>query len=292
MDPFLSFVPISGIMRVFASVLLLALVMLMPSIAPERIAVVFLSFDLEISPPEAVNGSLASYEAIEALPELQRVLDGVPATFFVTGDIVDKYPEEVLDLYLSGFEIAAHGGYYHAGFRNIPLEEQERRIRLNMDLIGNLTGEMPLGFRAPAHDYDNNTFIAIEKLGFMYDSSIIGNGSAPGLLELPVSVSGGRALNIDYLLRFHGLAYTESLVKNALEDASRSGKPLVLYAHPWAFAQLQNYPKDYKTGPKVLSDFKDFIVWLDGENVVFVEGAGFVSGGFSCGVEPSAAFSL
>ncbi len=276
-------------MRAFALVLL---VLLAPALSYERTAIVFLSFDLELSPPEAVNGSLASYEAIEVLPELQEVLYGTPATFFVTGDIVDKHPKKVLDLYLSGFEIAAHGGYYHAGFRNLPLEEQERRIKLNMDLIGNLTGEMPFGFRAPAHDYDSNTFIVLKKLGFLYDSSIVGNGSAPGLLELPISVSKGHALNIDYLLRFRGLAYTESLVKNALEDARRGGRPLVIYAHPWAFAQLQNFPKDYKTGPGALSDFKDFLVWLKGENVVFVEGADFVSGGFSCGFEPADAFSL
>lgn len=269
-------------MRAF---LLALLFLLSSSIAPFREAVVFLSFDLEISPPAAVNGSLFSYEAVKVLPELQKILEenGIPATFFVTGDIVEKYPREILALYLSGFEIATHGGYYHAGFKNIPLEEQERRIKLNMDLIENLTGERPAGFRAPAHDFDNNTFAALRELGFSYDSSFVGNGSAPGLLELPVSVSSGQALNIDYLLRFHGLGAAEMNVSSALEGARRSGKPIVLYAHPWAFVNLLNSPVDYKTGPRVLSDFERFIAWLKGEDVVFLRGRDFVVSGDSCG---------
>jgi len=281
-------------MRAFAVFLLLALVFSMPSIAPERTAVVFLSFDVEISPPTAVNGSLVSYEAVTVLPGLQKILgeQGIPATFFVTGDLVEKYPKAFLNLHNSGFELAAHGGYLHAGFKGIPLGEQKKRILVNVELIRNLTGAPPIGFRAPAHDYDNNTFAALRELGFRYDSSIVGNGSAPGLIELPVTVSGGQALNIDYLLRFHGLFYTEGLVNNALEAAKKSGRPLVIYAHPWAFTGLQNFPVDYKAGPRVLSDFEKFLVWLKGENVVFAEGADFVSGGFSCGVEPSYAVSL
>lgn len=294
MGPLLSFVLFFGVMRTFALVLLLTLSSFAFGLSQGRDAIVFLSFDLELSPPSAVNGSLVSYDAIGILPGLQQVLErqNVPATFFVVGDVVDKYPKSVLNLYLGGFEIAAHGGYYHAGFKNIPLEEQKRRIKLNMDLIENLTGERPAGFRAPAHDFDNNTFAALRELGFLYDSSIIGNGSSNGLHELPVSVSGGQALNIDYLLRFRGLEYTKGLVKNALVDARRTGKPVVIYAHPWAFAHLQNYPKDYKTGPKVLSDFEEFLIWLNGERVVFAEGADFVSGGFSCGLEPAYTLGL
>lgn len=290
---FLTLAPISRLMRAFAALLLVAVVLLAPAPAPGRVAVVFLSFDLELSPPEAVNGSLSSYEAIEVLPELQKVLErqDVPATFFVTGDIVDKHPRAVLDLYLSGFEIAAHGGYYHAGFKDIPLEEQKRRIRQNMDLIGNLTGEGPAGFRAPAHDYDNNTFTALRELGFLYDSSIVGNGSA-GLFELPVSVSGGQALNIDYLLRFRGLADAEAIVKSALDDARKTGRPVVMYAHPWAFAQLRNFPKDYRTGPEVLSGFEEFLLWLKSEKAVFVSGEDFVSGRLLCAPEDRDAAGL
>lgn len=292
---FLMCAPIACLMRVPAVLLLVALLFVGSSVGPERLAVVFLSFDLELSPPSAVNGSLLSYDAIGVLPRLQGFLEenDVPATFFVVGDVVEKYPLAVWSLHSAGFEIAAHGGYYHAGFRGIPLEEQERRIRRNVLLIGNLTGERPVGFRAPAHDYDNDTFAALRQLGFLYDSSIVGRGAAPGIVELPVTVAGDEALNIDYLLRFRGLEYTKLLVSAALEDARMSGRPLVIYAHPWAFARLLDYPKDYRTGPAVLSDFEKFLIWLKAEDVVFMRGVDFVSSPrFYCEPAPAPGFSL
>ena len=86
------------------------------------------------------------------------------ATFFVTGEFCDKYPEDVRKMYNAGHEIANHSDAHpHVKGMNIldltaDTEECTRKIKM-------ITGEKPALYRAPYGEYDDNVVSTIEGLG-------------------------------------------------------------------------------------------------------------------------------
>ena len=86
------------------------------------------------------------------------------ATFFVTGEFCDKYPEDVRKMYQAGHEIANHSDAHpHVKGMNIldltaDTEECTRKIKM-------ITGEKPALYRAPYGEYDDNVVSTIEGLG-------------------------------------------------------------------------------------------------------------------------------
>lgn len=86
------------------------------------------------------------------------------ATFFVTGEFCDKYPEDVKKLYDAGHEIANHSDTHpHVEGINIndliaDTNECTRKIQM-------ITGEKPVLYRAPYGEYDDNVVTTIEGMG-------------------------------------------------------------------------------------------------------------------------------
>ena len=76
------------------------------------------------------------------------------ATFFVTGEFCDKYPEDVKKMYDAGHEIANHSDKHpHVAGINIndlidDTKECSRKIQM-------ITGEAPTLYRGPYGEYDN-----------------------------------------------------------------------------------------------------------------------------------------
>ena len=89
---------------------------------------------------------------------------GAKATFFVTGEFCDKYPEDVRKMYQAGHEIANHSDAHpHVKGMNIldltaDTEECSRKIKM-------ITGEKPALYRAPYGEYDDNAVSTVEGLG-------------------------------------------------------------------------------------------------------------------------------
>ena len=86
------------------------------------------------------------------------------ATFFVTGEFCDKYPDDVKKMYDAGHEIANHSDTHpHVEGINIndliaDTNECSRKIEM-------ITGEKPALYRAPYGEYDDNVVITIEGMG-------------------------------------------------------------------------------------------------------------------------------
>lgn len=86
------------------------------------------------------------------------------ATFFVTGEFCDKYPEDVRKMYDAGHEIANHSDTHpHVEGINIndliaDTNECSRKIQM-------ITGEKPALYRAPYGEYDDNVVTTIEGMG-------------------------------------------------------------------------------------------------------------------------------
>ncbi|MDE7229449.1 MAG: polysaccharide deacetylase family protein [Oscillospiraceae bacterium] len=89
---------------------------------------------------------------------------GAKATFFVTGDWCDRYPDDVKAFYDAGHSIENHSDQHpHVEGINIndlinDTKECSRKIKM-------ITGEEPTLYRAPYGEFDDNLLTTIEGLG-------------------------------------------------------------------------------------------------------------------------------
>ena len=171
--------------------------------------------------------------------------EDVSATFFVEGLLAVVKPELVLELRSREHEIACHA-FFHWPLTWMRSEaEIEQEVTRALKAIKELTADDPLGFRAPRFMVSDTVLRVLERLGFVYDSSIVPSW-CPGqyrnldkpckpyfpiphreMLELPVSVI--RKLRIPL-----GLPWMNALGKRAFLTAMKLlgvSQPLVFYLH-------------------------------------------------------------
>jgi len=128
------------------------------------------------------------------------------ATFFVTLEVTEKYPEIIEEISDEGHEIGIHGPK-HIKLKDYPPSEFKNDLIKQIETIEKITGRKPKGYRAPHFSLNKKTYWALEilkELGFTYDSSIFpknmgeyGDSKSskapyeiiPSLTEIPVSVS-------------------------------------------------------------------------------------------------------
>ena len=86
------------------------------------------------------------------------------ATFFVTGEFCDKYPEDVKKFYDAGHSVQNHSDIHpHVEGMNInSLIEDTRECSRKIKMI---TGEEPTLYRAPYGEYDDTVMTTIEGMG-------------------------------------------------------------------------------------------------------------------------------
>jgi len=196
-----------------------------------------------------------SYESrVEA--EVDKVLNLLSeaetrATFFVLGWVAERHANMVRRIQRAGHEIATHGYEHQLIYRQTP-EEFAADLRRSIEIIGNITGEQVLGYRAPSFSITQANLWALEIIreqGLKYDSSIFplvihdryGIAVAArhphllenGLWEFPIAtipilgknipVGGGGYLRV--------LPY--SMVRWALKRINAEGQPFVIYFHSW-----------------------------------------------------------
>lgn len=98
--------------------------------------------------------------------ELLKILEdaNAKATFFVTGEFCDNYPEDVKKFYDAGHSVQNHSDAHpHVEGMNInDLIEDTRECSRKIKMI---TGEEPTLYRAPYGEYDNTVMTTIEGMG-------------------------------------------------------------------------------------------------------------------------------
>ena len=126
----------------------------------------------------------------EGLPTLLDILSkhDVCATFFVTGQVAEKFPNLVKRI-SQGHEVGCHG-YEHERFDKLDPQEQFRRIELATRALNRVTSQRVLGFRAPNFRPSPHTFAALKQMGYLYDASNACYRVGPdpgryGLVEIP-----------------------------------------------------------------------------------------------------------
>ncbi len=91
----------------------------------------------------------------------------VKATFFVTGEFCDKYPEDVKKFFNAGHEIQNHSDKHpHVNGMNInDLLEDTKSCGKKIEM---LTGQKPTLYRAPYGEYDDKVLTTVEGIGYSF----------------------------------------------------------------------------------------------------------------------------
>jgi len=116
----------------------------------------------------------------------------IKSTFFVPGFTARLHPTLIEHLVKSGHEVGHHGYYHERSYLLTDQEEEEVVIR-GIEVLTQVTGQRPVGYRSPAWEIKPSTPALLHKHNFVYDSSLMGHfrpyriAAGPGeLIELPV----------------------------------------------------------------------------------------------------------
>jgi Predicted xylanase/chitin deacetylase len=199
-------------------------------------------------------------QVIEAVYPLLDLLDkyDTRATFFVLGKLAEKYPELIKEISKKGHEIGSHS-YSHKTLYELGMDNFEYEIAKTNSILKSITGESPLGFRAPTFSIDNTNKWALEilaKHGYKYDSSVFpvktnlyGVPNAPvvsynpsktditvhdpdgPMIEYPLSVIRV-GINIPIAGGFYLRLLPISVLKHAINRVNIK-RSVVIYMHPW-----------------------------------------------------------
>lgn len=101
----------------------------------------------------------------------------IQTTFCIPGHTIDTHTEVCKEIVELGHEVAHHG-YVHEDPTNLTYEEEEAIMKKGLEALERI-GVKPRGYRSPAWDYSPNTLSILEKYGFSYDSSLMGNDLHP-----------------------------------------------------------------------------------------------------------------
>lgn len=206
----------------------------------------------------STNPQVTRWPAFESrvVPATLRLLEllrsyGIQATFFVLGYVADNHPGLIDAIQADGHEIAVHG-YWHSYISRLTPLEFSRELERSLKAIMPVTGQRPVGHRAPYFSIDQRTpwvFDVLEEHGFLYDSSIfpIRNGyygypgaprfpyaaSDSGLVEFPLSTIRLGGFNWPVAGGFYLRILPNAFVRWAIRQLNRQGQPAILYLHPW-----------------------------------------------------------
>ena len=100
-------------------------------------------------------------------PEILRILNEkhVKATFFVLGEMVEHFPQYVIDEIAKGHEIGNHG-YSHVNLHRASQAKMENEIERTDRLLNNTFGLKCKLFRPPGGVFDHNVLEAAARHGY------------------------------------------------------------------------------------------------------------------------------
>jgi peptidoglycan-N-acetylglucosamine deacetylase len=191
----------------------------------------------------------------EGMPRLLAMLgeEHVPATFFTTGEVAQRYPAVVSAIVSDGHELACHG-MTHRAFTSMTHDEAREEIEDSVKILRN---HAPVtSFRAPYLRFPSRYVPLLEASGFGIDSSEarykrtgggrrVGGG---GIRRIPASVTSS-VLRLPRLLR-------EAYLR-------RLASPVVLFVHPWEFVDLRRerlrIDCRFRTGDVALACVRDVL---------------------------------
>lgn len=136
--------------------------------------------------------SRGEFGAEVGAPRLLKLFEkhDIKTTWCIPGHTVDTFTNICKEVVSSGHEVAHHG-YVHENPTNLSREEEEKVMEMGLESLDKI-GVKPRGYRSPYWDFSPNTLSILEKYGFDYDSSLMGNDLHP-YWPRPVEVHSDKA---------------------------------------------------------------------------------------------------
>lgn len=170
------------------------------------------------------------------------------ATFFVPGEVVQRYSAKVKEIAEKGHEVACHGFFHERNECLLDVDEQRSRIEKSRSIVEEVTHVRPVGFRAPCLRASDATLAILSEMGFLYDSSFLPmlipgyygslsfhlrphrvSNRAGSILEIPVSTNPIVPLPLSgSWMRNLGVLH----VKLGIRMLFSRGCPVMFYVHP------------------------------------------------------------
>lgn len=171
------------------------------------------------------------------------------ASFFVVGDMAEKYPTLIKSIEDEGHEVGCHS-YRHYTLDTFSPEEFKKDTEQNLEALAKAGVKNVYGYRAPVFSLIEKTkwaYPILKSLGITYSSSVLpaknplfgwpGFGEKPkyvdGLLEIPMSIQnmGIRAIPIGGGVYFRMLP--KWVLKILFNNYYKTHKSIIGYFHPY-----------------------------------------------------------
>lgn len=111
-----------------------------------------------------------SFDAAWGNEDTRKILDilknnDIKATFFMTGEWIEKYPEDVKAIFNEGHELGNHS-MNHKQMSTLSFEECVNELKLPHEKVKELTGYDMKVFRPPYGDYNNTLIDAANSINY------------------------------------------------------------------------------------------------------------------------------
>jgi len=186
----------------------------------------------------------------------------LPATFFIPAYIVEKHPRMVEAIAQVGHEIGLHG-YLHEKLAYLDEAQEEVILLKSIQILEDLTGSRPVGFRAPWFEINPWTPELLQRHGVAYCASEMGDDvpyfHENGLVEIPgqwmLEDWEQFAFNADPAWGFvpENCAKVYDLWWREFEAMHDFGCCFVLTLHPW----LSGRPSRVRLLEQLLNDMRE-----------------------------------
>lgn len=196
------------------------------------------------------------------------------ATFFVPGWTAERYPSVVKAIHGEGHEVAHHG-YLHEPLEGRSRAEEEEILVRTSRILAEITGQPPVGYRAPLYEITKETLSLLEAHGFLYSSNLMDSlwpyvhGTASRIVEIPVQwlLDDGPFFAFGYHPPLYRQIFPTAAVLSAWKDEFRGGHEVgaafTLILHP----QLSGRPSRLLMLQELVDYMRSF------EGVWFTHGA-------------------
>ncbi|NGP75951.1 DUF3473 domain-containing protein [Balneolaceae bacterium YR4-1] len=106
-------------------------------------------------------------------------------TFFVLGQVAERFPHIVKNIVNNGHELASHG-YNHVLLYEMDSEAITTDLKRSKAILEDISGKEVFGYRAPSFSVNDENIEIIRSAGYRYDSSYndFGGHDRYGTLEL------------------------------------------------------------------------------------------------------------
>ena len=115
-----------------------------------------------------------TYSLLDGLEVYLKILSdhGIPSSFFVLGELVEKLRKNLPQITALGHEIGSHG-WNHVRPLTLSTDVFQKDILRSKKVLEDALGQTVFGYRAPCYSLDRQRLDLVQQAGYTYDSSRI-----------------------------------------------------------------------------------------------------------------------